>query len=307
MVCFGRASPTGVPRLPGRVLGRDWSWLGRLTLAFLLPGVAALAPSAVRAQQEGFTGQAGHAEGLATASDHVAHDDPSQFFRLPAERYRGRGEPLIQESWNYRPFSLGGFVGFIQGGTLIDDWASQGAGVLGGVRLGWDFNYYWGCEARLAVGDPEVYDSWRAKQAQQAADDAAGLDPNDPYRRRFEGRRNNDLVLWDVRFLHYPWGDTRTRPYFALGMGAASFQFVDRLSTRWEDTVFALPLAVGIKYLENDCLAFRLEFADDVIFGGGKTVETVHQFSVTLGAEVRFGGTRRAYWPWNPGRNYGWP
>ena len=303
MVYSGRANPTAIPRLPGR----DGSWLRCLTLALLLPALAALPPSAADAQQEGARTQAGQAEGVAIASDVAGYDDSSPFFRLPVERYRGPAEPLIQESWNYRPFSVGAFVGFIQGGTLIDDWVSQGAGVLAGVRLGWDFNYYWGCEARLAVADPEVYDSWRAKQAQQAADDAAGLDPNDPYRRRFEGRRGNDLVLCDVRFLHYPWGDTRTRPYFAVGMGAASFQFVDRLSTRWEDTVFALPLAVGIKYLENDFLAFRLEFADDITLGGGRTVETVHQFSVTLGAELRFGGTRRAYWPWNPGRHYGWP
>jgi hypothetical protein len=300
MVCLGRAEPTGVFRFPGR----DGSWRRCLTLAFLLPAVTALAPGPIGAQQQGARDPA---EGLAIATDSVEHDEPPQFFRLPAERHRGCGEPLIQESWNYRPFSVGGFVGFIQGGTLIDDWASEGAGVLGGIRLGWDFHCYWGCETRLAVGNPEVCDSWRARQAQQAADDAAGLDPDDPYRRRFEGRRNNDLLLWDVRFLHYPWGDTRTRPYFAVGMGAASFKFTDRLSTTWEDTVFDMPLAVGVKYLVKDYLAFRLEFADEIMFAGGKTVDTVHHFTVTLGAEFRFGGTRRAYWPWNPGGYYGWP
>jgi hypothetical protein len=231
--------------------------------------------------------------------------EPSQFFHSPAERYRGPGEPLIQESWNFRPLSFGSFIGFLQGTTMIDDWISQGSGVVGGLRFGWDFNYYWGCETRFAFASPEVFDSHRAKDAQQAADDAAGIAAGDPYRRRFEGRRDNELILWDLCLLYYPWGDARVRPYFLVGFGAVSFDFVDRLSTHWADRVFALPLGVGVKYLQNDFLAFRLEFVDDISFGGGKTLETMHNFSLTAGAEIRFGGSRRAYWPWNPGRCYG--
>ena len=26
--------------------------------------------------------------------------------------------------------------------------------------------------------------------------------------------------------------------------------------------------------------------------------------SLTVGVEYRFGGTRKAYWPWNPGKSY---
>ena len=33
-------------------------------------------------------------------------------------------------------------------------------------------------------------------------------------------------------------------------------------------------------------------------------LETVHHLLATGGVEVRFGGSRTAYWPWNPGRHY---
>jgi hypothetical protein len=229
--------------------------------------------------------------------------DCGGFFRLPEERFLGPGGPLIQESWNYRPLSVSGFVGFAQGGTLIDDWIRQDQGVMTGLRLGWDFAYYWGCETRLAFAGIAVADSQRAMAAQQAADDAAGVAPDDPYRRRFDGRRDNDLTFWDISLLYYPWGDSRYRPYFFAGMGVVSFEFTDRLSTTWNDTVFGLPLGFGIKYRQNDCVAFRLEVADNMAFPGAG-LETMHNISVTGGAEIRFGGSRRAYWPWNPGRHY---
>ena len=30
----------------------------------------------------------------------------------------------------------------------------------------------------------------------------------------------------------------------------------------------------------------------------------MHSLSLTTGLEFRFGGTRKAYWPWNPGLLY---
>jgi hypothetical protein len=81
------------------------------------------------------------------------------------------------------------------------------------------------------------------------------------------------------------------------------FDFSDRLGTRWDDTVFGLPFGLGVKYRHSDRMAFRLEVADNVAFPGA-AMETMHVLSVTGGAEIRFGGSRRAYWPWNPGRHY---
>ena len=45
-----------------------------------------------------------------------------------------------------------------------------------------------------------------------------------------------------------------------------------------------------------------LEVADMIHLGGGR-FETLHNLTYTAGAEFRFGGVRRGYWPWEPGRH----
>lgn len=227
-----------------------------------------------------------------------------RFFRLPEERFLGPGEPLIQESWLIRPLSIGGFFGFVQGSQLIHDWTYEKQGMIGGMTLGCDFDHYFGCEMRMAFGRVVIGDSMRAVAAQEAADDAAGLVSTDRARRRFDNGRDNDLFLWEASVLYYPWGDSRWRPYATLGVGATSVDFIDRFSTVYQDAFFTMPFGIGVKYLHSDCLAFRLEMMDHMAFGGGKPIETMHHFSITAGMELRFGGARRAYWPWNPGRHY---
>ncbi|MEA1951973.1 MAG: hypothetical protein U9N87_11350, partial [Planctomycetota bacterium] len=64
-----------------------------------------------------------------------------------------------------------------------------------------------------------------------------------------------------------------------------------------------MPLALGLKYRYNSRLAFRFEMTDNIVFSSGP-VNSVHHFSITGGLELRFGGTRKAYWPWSPGRYY---
>ena len=225
-----------------------------------------------------------------------------QITHPPEGRHRGVGDPLICESWRYRPFSAGWCMGMMQGGPLIDDWVGGNQGFFGGYRFGWDFDHYWGCEMRFSFGTAALYDSQRAKEAQRAADDAGGLPPNDPFRARFDGRRDCTASLWDVDFLYYPWGDAAWRPYVMAGLGTARIRFVDRLSTRYDQTVLGLPVAIGLKYLYSDWVALRVELADNVAFG--QSFNTVHHLSLTGGMEVRFGGRRVAYWPWRPGRHY---
>ncbi len=226
------------------------------------------------------------------------------FFRRSEERYRGPGHPLIQESWSFRPFSLAGVFGMVQGSPLIDDWIRENQGVLGGVQLGWDTTPYWGFETRFAWAKVEVIDSDRAIAAQIAKDDAAGLPAGDPFRNRFNGRRYNRVFFWDAHALYYPWGDSALRPYLMLGLGATAMSFIDRTDVSYKDTLFTLPFGVGMKYWMNDFLAARIEAADFMAFGGGQTLELIHNVTVIGGLEVRFGGPRRAYWPWNPGRHY---
>ncbi len=215
---------------------------------------------------------------------------------------RGLGEPLTCESWRFRPFSAGSFIGLMEGGTLIDDWVGGKHGFFAGYRLGWDFDHFWGCEMRFSFGTVALCDSQRAKDAQEAADDALGLAEDDPFRDRFERRRDATVGFWDIDLLYYPWGDAAWRPYLMLGLGTARTEFIDRLSNRYRETVFAMPLALGFKYRWSSCTAVRIELADNIAFGD--RFDTVHYVSLTAGVEIRFGGRRVAYWPWNPGRHY---
>jgi len=219
-------------------------------------------------------------------------------------RHRGIGHPLQRESWLYRPFSAGWFMGAVQGSPLIDDWLGQTQGFFGGYRLGWDQSHYWGGEMRFGFGTARLYDSQRAIQAQNDADDAEGVPPDSPWRRRFDQRRDSDLFMWDLDVLYYPWGDSQWRPYLMAGLGTTRIHFMDRLSERHDHILVTVPLAAGVKYRCNDWLALRMEFADHIAFGGGAGMETMHNLTLTGGVEVRFGGSRRAYWPYNPGRHY---
>lgn len=228
----------------------------------------------------------------------------SRFFQLPEERYKGPGQPLIQESWQFRPLSLGVFFGFAQGGTLIHDWVRENQGPIGGVQIGWDYDPYWGMETRFGWAVMDISDSALAIAAQQAKDDAAGLSATDPLRHRFDGVRNNHVFLWDGHVLFYPWGDSAIRPYIMIGLGTSTNNLIDRTDVTYKNTLFTVPVGIGMKYRLNDFLALRMECADYIAVDGGSTFDVVQRVLVTGGMELRFGGARRAYWPWNPGRHY---
>lgn len=215
-----------------------------------------------------------------------------RFFQLPEERFRGVPSPLVRQSWGYRPFSLGAVFGFIEGSALIDDWVYQDNGVIAGFRIGWDHQHYWGLEMRFAWASLDTYNGWRAEQA-------AGY----PNAEAIYPGGTNDMFFWDTNLMWYPTGDTRCRPYLAAGLGLATVDFADALGTQWSDTMFALPLSVGLKYRCTDHVALRLEATENLVFGS-RPIGFFEDLSVTGGVEWRFGGARRAYWPWNPGRHY---
>ncbi len=213
-------------------------------------------------------------------------------------------QPMTRESWLYRPFSAGWFMGFMQGNALIDDWVGQEQGFFGGYRFGWDVDPYWGWEMRFGFASVALYDSDRAKAAQQAADLAKGLTPDDPYFHRFDTRRDSGVRLWDIDVVWYPYGDTYLRPYFLIGLGSGRVDFMDRLSDRRIKSVLAVPIGLGFKYRLQDWVAIRVEATDNFIAGSGSGFRNLHNFSLTAGLEVRFGGTRTGYWPYHPGRHY---
>jgi len=209
-----------------------------------------------------------------------------------------------RQTWLFRPYSVDWFAGGVWGGAVIDDWVSQSSGFVGGVRLGWDADPFWGVEMRVALGELELTDSSRAITAQQTADDKAGLEDDDPLRLRFDRRRALDLFLWDINLIYYPLGDTRLRPFAMIGLGTAKITFKDRLSNEYDEIVLGMPVGGGIKWRCNDWLGLHCTLTDNIALSGGRGFNTLHELSLTGGVEIRFGGSRRSYWPWNPGKFY---
>ena len=68
----------------------------------------------------------------------------------------GRGIPLKGSSWLNRPFHVDWFLGPLLGDDLVKNQVSQKNVGLGGIRIGWDFDYYWGLEWRFGWADPDV-------------------------------------------------------------------------------------------------------------------------------------------------------
>ncbi len=213
-------------------------------------------------------------------------------------------EPMTHESWLYRPFSAGWFMGFMQGNELVENWVGQEQGFFGGYRFGWDVDPYWGWETRFGFASVALYDSNLAVAAQEAEDLANGFTEDDLWFHRFDKRRDSGIRVWDVEMLWYPFGDSTVRPYFLLGLGSARVDFMDRLSERRIKSVLAMPIALGFKYRLQEWLAVRVEATDNFIAGAGSGFKNLHNFSLTAGMEVRFGGTRTGYWPYYPGRRY---
>lgn len=235
---------------------------------------------------------------------HAFGQGVADLFEHPPLLDHDQMQPLLRESWLYRPYSVGLFLGMASGSEVMEDWASLRQGFLFGYRLGWDVDDFWGFETRLGWSSMMVVDSDRAKLAQIAADNAAGMSPNDPFRQRFDHQRDAELFVWDVDLLYYPTGDAPLRPYFLLGLGYTEVYFLDRLSVGQRQNRLGIPLALGWKWRCQEWLAWRFELQDTMAISFGEGSDLLHALGITLGAEIRFGGTRKAYWPWNPGRTY---
>lgn len=185
-------------------------------------------------------------------------------------------EPLHGASWCNEPFHLDWFIGMIRGTEIIRDHVDQNVGVIGGIRLGWDYDCYWGIESRLAFSSLE--DQLETAPLVGSAD---------------------KVILWDTSLLYYPWGDSRCRPYLGVGLGLAEFQFEDDFQRQIRRNLVELPIGVGLKYRLHDWLVLRADITDNLALGSSG-LETMNNFSFTTGMEYRFGGCHRSYWPWEP-------
>lgn len=190
-------------------------------------------------------------------------------------RHRGLGDPLEGTSWLNRPWHIGWMVGTIFADDLISGQQRQSDELVGGYRLGWDFDHYWGTEARFMFANPGLTD---------ATDDT------------FVSTAQNHY--FDASLLYYPWGDSRWRPFASLGVGWASFRYTPADGNRIDKALLELPYGVGVKYYHRNWLALRLSATDQWTIGQG-SLNTMHNVAVTADVEVHFGGRRRSYFPYN--------
>lgn len=201
-------------------------------------------------------------------------DDTIQQHSLDA-RHLGLGFPLEGTSWLNRPFHVGWLFGGLLGGELIEDRVEEEGDMFGGYRLGWDFDHYWGTEARMAFSHLDVVD--------------AGS---------FVSDRTARNHFYDLNLLYYPWGDSRWRPFVSAGVGIARIRFQDDLGLGNNETLLHIPLGMGCKYYFRNWLAVRFTMADNISVAAGE-LKSLHQLSITGDVEVHFGGRRTSYFPWN--------
>jgi hypothetical protein len=182
------------------------------------------------------------------------------------------------EPWSRRPARAGLFVGGVSGGELIPGAMDLGGGVLGGLRAGWDWSEFWGCEFRLG---------WGAIDLRNTVGD--------------EDPRSADLVAMDGSVLVYPFNLGRVRPYFTAGVGLVNWDYTNEFGQDVSNTATAFPFGGGVMYRHNTAMTFRFDLLDHVIAGDDRT-DTTHNLELLGGVEFRFGGPRRSYWPWEPSR-----
>lgn len=195
-------------------------------------------------------------------------------------RHRDRGNPLQGTSWLNRPYHVDWFVGPLLGDELIRGRVNQENVLLGGLRIGWDFDYYWGMEWRYGRADPNA--QFATPQAQ----------PNEV-----------SYSVSDISLIYYPWGDSKVRPYCLLGLGAAQIDFLDDTGINRNSTLLTTPLGIGIQFQQWSWMLWRLEILDNISYGDG-SIATMHNVSFTAGMEIRLGARPSSYWPWRASRKF---
>lgn len=193
-------------------------------------------------------------------------------------RHIGRGLPLEGSSLRNRPYHVDWFVGPLLGDDLINNRVSQQNVLFGGVRIGWDFDYYWGIEWRFGRADPEIQ-----------------------YAELQSNANEESYVVSDVDLVYYPWGDSKVRPYFLIGIGAAQIDFLDDADIYHDATLATMPMGGGVRFQQWPWLLWRLEILNNMSFGDDN-ISTLHTVSITAGMELRLGARPASYWPWRTSR-----
>lgn len=189
-------------------------------------------------------------------------------------RYTGKGLPMEGTSWLNRPFHVDWFIGPL----VIDDELNMDNEVMAGLRIGYDFDYYWGYEWRLGWAHPNFSEPNAADQ---------------PY--------NGNYFISDFDIKYSPWGDSKFRPYALLGGGMARINYQNDAGTEEKVTLVTMPFGIGTEWHQFPWLAWRLEILDNLTFGSDG-LNTLNNLQLTAGMEWRFGARPQSYWPWRTGR-----
>lgn len=189
-------------------------------------------------------------------------------------RAMGPGEPLRGTSWLNRPYALSLDGGMLLMGDRPATNVRSNNDLLGAIGLTWDWDHYWGSQVRVAWSTPELLNT---QQTTVESDD--------------------NLLITDLSILYYPWGDSRMRPYWRIGVGLTDLEYVNDLGRNQHDMLMTIPFGVGLKYQLRRHLAWRLEFMDNLALGQNET-STLNNFTITAGLEWRFGGRPDSQWGW---------
>jgi hypothetical protein len=204
-----------------------------------------------------------------------SHSDPND-----PQRHVGLGQPLIGTSWRNRPLFAGAFLGGVLLGDLVADEVDQNGTAFMGLRLGHDFDHYWGVELRYAYAQPEL------------ADGAGNTLPD-------HGRD----YFADVSLAYYPWGDSYWRPYVLMGLGFQTFRFNDAQGQRISESLLSIPIGIGLKYYAGPWFTIRFDIVDNIALGNDR-LSGMNNFALLGGVEYRFGGRRPSYFPWHANTTY---
>jgi len=194
-------------------------------------------------------------------------------------RFTDKNVPLNFSSWLNRPFHIDWFVG-----PLLSDSPNKTMNVkqtnalFGGLRFGWDFDYYWGTEWRIGWSDPEIF---------------------------YEGssdRQAGQYWVSDVNIIYYPWGDTRVRPFFVTGIGISEIGSLHNDGGPLEANLLGTPFGLGVQFQQTPWLVWRAEIMDNLAWGS-EGVSTTHNVSFTAGMNIRYGARKPSYWPWRTSRH----
>jgi hypothetical protein len=193
-------------------------------------------------------------------------------------RNAGVGVPFVGTSWLNRPFYLGADLGPVWVKHPPQENITDDIDLFGGLYGGFECDYYWGAELAVQRATPELFNE----------DDR-------------DAERNDRRMYWTASTLYYPWGDSMFRPYWRCGIGAMEIDFPTDDGRR-DESLWAVPIGVGIKYPIRRWLATRAELTDNIGLGNDG-IATQHDLSLTFSLEWRFGVHHRSYWPWNPSRH----